>query len=98
MYFAVNHSKSGGIVHLGLYVSMPHVFPIFEGHSSSETCYKELGKFIRNVTGDNVSVATRMEVINVQGEIDLQTVDLESYRINFSQKEVESPVSPSAEC
>jgi hypothetical protein len=86
VYFAANHMKSGP-VHFQNYLSMPHVFVIFEKHPSTETCYRELGKFAMAVTtGQNLE--TRMEIVNGKGKIEQQPLNLQDYPISFSKSEV----------
>ena len=81
--------KNGGKVHFQNYLSMPHVFVIFEKHPSTERCYMELGNFTKAVTSGK-DIETSMEIINGKGEIE-GPLNIENYPITFSKSEVISP-------
>jgi hypothetical protein len=66
---------------------MPHAFVMFEKHPSTETCYKELAKFAKDVTSGR-NVETRMEIVNGKGVIQDQPLDVETYPIAISKPEV----------
>ena len=93
VYFAFCHAEWGGIIWLQVYSSMPHVFPLFEDHVCAKTCLKELGTFIKAVTG-NENVKTSFEVIDDNGDIELEELhNLEDYsHLHFAKEEV-FPVS-----
>ena len=87
VYFAANHSKNGGIVQLQNYLSMPHVFLVFENHPSSKTCYSEVAKFIRAVSSGQ-KLETRMETVNGRGFIELQPLEMEKFPTTYTKAEV----------
>jgi hypothetical protein len=69
VYFAAAHAAKGGKVRLQKYLSMPHVFMIFEKHPSTATCYQEMAKFVKAATsGQNIE--TKMEIINGKGMLE----------------------------
>jgi hypothetical protein len=83
--------KNGGKVHFQNYLSMPHVFVIFEKHPSTERCYRELGKFTKAVTSGK-DIETSMEVVNGKGEIE-GPLNIGNFPITFSKYEVISPLT-----
>jgi len=85
VYFAAAHAKGGGKIRIQNYMSMPHVFMIFEKHPSTATCYQEMAKFVKAVTSGQ-DIETRMEKINGKGIIESHPVDMESH--HFSKEEV----------
>ena len=69
------------------YKSMPHVFLVFESHPSTKTCYEQVAKFVLDVISGK-EIPTRMEIVNGQGIIEEETVDLVNYPLEMHEKEV----------
>jgi hypothetical protein len=69
VHYAVNHVNNGGKVWFQNYLYMPHVFMCFPKHPSTETCYKQITKFIKEVTSGG-EIENRMEVVNGKGIIE----------------------------
>jgi hypothetical protein len=68
VYFALNHAENGGKVILQSYLSMPHVFVVFDKHPSTQACYREMAQFVMEVTSGH-TIETKMQVVNGKGEI-----------------------------
>jgi hypothetical protein len=86
VYFAANHAKNGGVVHLQNFRSMPHVFVIFP-HPSTQTCYSEMARFIVDVTSGK-EIETKMEIVDGKGEVEEKAMDLASYPIELPKPQV----------
>jgi hypothetical protein len=87
VYFSVKHANTEGKVRLQIYLSMPHVFPVFSSHPSAKTCYKEIGDFIKTVVHGE-SFESCAEIIKGDGIIERGEFDLERYSINFDKPQV----------
>lgn len=69
------------------YLAMPHVFQMFQKHPSTWTCFREYGKFIKDVTSGK-PIETEMQIVNGKGIIEDTPLKFESYKISFSKEEV----------
>jgi hypothetical protein len=76
-------------VRLQNYKSMPHVFQIFQKHPSTETCFREYARFIKDVTdtGGN-GIETELRYVNGKGQVEETALDLEKYNVGFTKEEV----------
>src|SRR5579859_6427601 len=87
VYFVRNFVKGGGKVRLQNYKSMPHVFQIFQKHPSTETCFREYSRFIKDVTSEK-GIETEMRYVNGRGRIEESELDLEKFNVGFTKEEV----------
>ena len=69
------------------YKSMPHVFPMFPKHPSTNTCYKEWARFINEVTSGE-KIETALQMVNGKGIIENTPLDLERYHVGFTKEQV----------
>jgi len=74
-------------VRLQNYLAMPHVFQMFQKHPSTRTCFREYGKFIRDVTSGK-AIETEMQIVNGRGIMEDTPLKIESYHISFTEEEV----------
>jgi len=87
VYFAYQFAQNGGKVRLQSYLAMPHIFPMFQKHPSTKTCFRQYAKFIREVTSGE-SIETEMQIVNGKGIIEAAPLEFESYQISFTKEEV----------
>lgn len=69
------------------YLAMPHVFQMFQKHPSTRTCFREYGKFIKDVTSGK-PIETEMQIVNGKGIFEDTPLKFESYKVSFSKEEV----------
>jgi hypothetical protein len=66
---------------------MPHVFQIFQKHPSTETCFREYARFIKDVTSGK-GIETEMRYVDGKGGIEESELDLEKFGVGFTKEEV----------
>lgn len=67
---------------------MPHVFQIFANHPSTETCFREYARFIKDVTTVGKGIESELRYVNGKGQIETTELDLEKYNVGFTKEEV----------
>jgi len=87
VYFAAQFARNGGTIRLQTYVAMCHVFQMFPHHPCTLASFYELRKFIYEATS-GAQIESEMRIVDGQGRIQEDPLDLDKYPITITKEEV----------